>query len=125
MNSHDFERLKVGDHILVRCVITRALLANEFDRDETQHLEGWEVQSDHGGPRFAVIPDEVAAVARCPHPLHDGEEDFLVGDHVRWCGQDGWRIVHMIAETCDAVILHDDAGRGCRRTALSRLERLT
>jgi hypothetical protein len=124
MTRTEFERLKVGDHVLVRCRVIAPLLANLFHPDEPQHLEGWQVQPDHGSEAFVVIPEEVAGYALCPHPLHGYEDDFIVGDRVKWCSHDGWFIVHLIPETAEAVILHDDAGRGCRRTALSRLERI-
>jgi hypothetical protein len=113
MTPEQFSRLKKGDRVLVVAEIGEPLWSNEFEPSEPRELEAWHVSTPG-----LVVPDEIMGYAT------DLEGGFIVGDRVRWCDQDGYFIIHIIPSTREAIILHDMAAVGPRRTALSRLERV-
>lgn len=108
MTPDQFAYLKVGDEILVRCVVTAVGLATGFARP---------AYSPQGEDEFGMCMEEAVGYASV------AGYEFIVGDRVRWDGRDGWFIVHLIPDTGEAIILNDAASIGPRRTALSRLNR--
>ena len=108
MTPKEFDKIPVGAELLIHCVVRRHLTSQDGK------LEALEVTADHGSVPIVVLPDEVVGYASF-------DNDWIVGDRVLWCDNDGWFIVHLAVKTREAVILHDKMAFGAKRVSLSSI----
>ena len=108
MTPKEFNKVRIGDELMIHCVVRRHLTS------EDGRLEALEVTADHGSLPIIVLPDEVVGYASF-------DNDWIVGDRVLWCDNDGWFIVHLAVKTSEAVILHDKPGFGAKRVSFASI----